>query len=235
MTPTIYGVDSSATIAAIAGIGRDRARGVVFADRATSEEALNAMNEAGVVGLRLFLASRDGRIDAAQSADRLRWAAALAAPRSWHLDISTPPDVIGVVAHDLAASPVPIVLDYFGWAQGGVQQRGFDSIIDLLKSGRAYVKLSEPYRLSNDYPEYRDLTPVVRAYITANPDRVLWGSGWPHVASGGNGHSRLELSPNLRVETARFLDLLAEWIPDMSIRQKILVDNPERLYGFSSA
>lgn len=234
VAPTVYGADSSATVAAIARIGRDRARGVVFVDRTASVEALDAMKEAGVVGLRLFLASPDGRIDAAQSAERLRWAADLAAPRSWHLDISTPPDVIAAVANDLVASPVPIVLDYFGWAQGGVHQRGFDSIIDLLKSGHAYVKLSEPYRLSSDYPEYRDLTPVVRAYIAANPDRLLWGSGWPHVASGGNGRSRLELSPNLPVETARLLDLLAEWIPDISIRQKILVDNPARLYDFAS-
>lgn len=234
VAPTVYGVDSSATIAAIARIGRDRARGVVFVDRTTSVEALDAMKEAGVVGLRLFLASPDGRIDAAQSAERLRWAADLAAPRSWHLDISTPPDVIAAVANDLIASLAPIVLDYFGWAQGGVHQKGFDSIIALLKSGRAYVKLSEPYRLSKDYPEYRDLTPIVRAYIAANPDRLLWGSGWPHVASGGNGRSRLELSPNLKVETAHFLDLLAEWVPDASIRRKILVDNPARLYGFAS-
>ena len=235
VAPTVYGANAAATLAAIAQIGRDRARGVAFVDRGTPEDALDAMKEAGVVGVRLFLAPSGGKFDAAQSAERLRWAAHLAAPRSWHLDISTPPEVIAAVANDLAALSTPIVLDYFGWAQGGIHQRGFDSIVELLKSGRAYVKLSEPYRLSNDYPKYRDLTPIVRAYLAANPDRLLWGSGWPHVASGGNGRSRFELSPNLPVVTARFLDLLAEWVPDPSIRQKILVDNPARLYGFASA
>jgi predicted TIM-barrel fold metal-dependent hydrolase len=75
------------------------------------------------------------------------------------------------------------VLGYFAWAVGGVEQSGFDAVLSLVKSGRAYVKLAEPYRLSNHAPDYPNLAPVVQALLAANPDRLLWGSGWPHVDS----------------------------------------------------
>ncbi|HLZ07211.1 MAG TPA: amidohydrolase family protein, partial [Chloroflexota bacterium] len=102
-----------------------------------------------------------------------------------------------------------------------------------VKSRRAYVKLSEPYRLSKKAPEYGDLVPVVRALLAANPDRLLWGSGWPHVDSTPvAGRSNTDLAPNLPVDTGHLLNLFASWVPDAEIRHTILVKNPARLYGF---
>ena len=112
-------------------------------------------------------------------------------------------------------------------------QPGFKSVLSLVKSRRAYVKLSEPYRLSKKAPEYGDLVPVVRALLAANPDRLLWGSGWPHVDSTPvAGRSNTDLAPNLPVDTGHLLNLFARWVPDAEIRRTILVENPARLYRF---
>jgi predicted TIM-barrel fold metal-dependent hydrolase len=141
--------------------------------------------------------------------------------------------VVAALAPQLAACPVPLVLDYFGWVAGGVQQPGFEAVLSLVKSRRAYVKLSEPYRLSKKAPEYGDLVAVVRALLAANPDRLLWGSGWPHVDSTPvAGRSNTDLAPNLPVDTGHLLNLFARWVPDAEIRRTILVENPARLYGF---
>lgn len=164
---------------------------------------------------------------------RIAAAIEIAQARRWHIDIQAPPDVIAVVAPQLASSPAPLVFDYFGWLAGGLEQPGFDSVASLVKSGCAYVKLAEPYRLSKRAPDYEDLKPVVTALVEANPDRVLWGSGWPHVNSGSDsGHAQTDTSPDLPVDAGHLLNLLADWVPDASTRQKVLVDNPARLYGF---
>src|SRR5262249_55276599 len=113
---------------------------------------------------------------------------------------------------------------------GGVKQPGFDAVLLLVKSGRAYVKLAEPYRLSKKAPDYPDLAPVVRAFVAANPDRVLWGSGWPHVDSAAGPN--IAMAPNLPVDAGHLFNLLAIWVPEAEIRRKILVENAARLYGF---
>jgi predicted TIM-barrel fold metal-dependent hydrolase len=228
VTPTIYGDDNTATIAAIRQIGRDRARGIALVDQSASPAILDAMMDEGIVGVRLFLYG-GGVFDPAAAAKRLQAKIDLARRRGWHIQISTPPDVIAALATQLAASSVPLVLEYFGWLAGGVDQPGFEEILSLVKSGRAYVKLAEPYRLSKNAPDYPDLVPVVQALVAANPDRVLWGSGWPHVDSG---HAKADVAPNLPVDAGHLLNLLAAWVPDADNRRKILVDNPARLYGF---
>jgi predicted TIM-barrel fold metal-dependent hydrolase len=189
------------------------------------------MMKGGIAGIRLFLGGGDFRPAAA--ARHLQTAIDLANVRGWHLDVSAPPDVVAALAPQLAACPVPLVLDYFGWVAGGVQQPGFEAVLSLVKSGRAYVKLAEPYRLSKKAPEYGDLVPVVRALVAANPDRLLWGSGWPHVDSTPvAGRSNTDLAPNLHVDTGHLFNLFARWVPDAERRRTILVENPARLYGF---
>jgi predicted TIM-barrel fold metal-dependent hydrolase len=190
------------------------------------------MSEGGIVGMRLFLQGR-GPFSSTAAAKRLRARIELAERRRWHIQISTPPFVIAALASQLASSPVPLVLDYFAWAQGGTGQPGFDSVLSLLQSGHVYVKLAEPYRLSQLVPDYTNLAPVVVALVGANPERILWGSGWPHVDSSASAsRARTEISPNLPVDTVHLLNLLANWVHDAETRRKILVDNPERLYGF---
>ena len=229
VTPTIYGNDNSATIDAIRRLGRTRARGVALISESTSSEALDSMKEAGIAGIRLFLGG--ARVfNPAAAAKRLQIWINLAKDRGWHLQISAPPDVIAALAAQLAVSPVPLVLDYFGWVAGGVGQPGFDTLLSLVKSGRAYIKLAEPYRLSKKRPDYDDLVPVVQAFLATNPDRLLWGSGWPHVDSSSG--SRLTAVPNLPDDAGHLLNLFARWVPDAELRRKILVENPARLYGF---
>ena len=232
VTPTIYGSDNSATVAAVRQLGRDRARGVALIDENTSPRILDALVEAQISGIRLFL-HRAGALDRAAAANRLRRGINLADRRGWHLQISTPPDIIAALAMQLASSPVPLVLDCFGWIAGGVHQSGFDTVLSLVKSGRAYVKLAEPYRLSSQTPDYLDLLPVIKALLAANPDGVIWGSGWPHVDSTTvAGRRKTDLAPNLPVDTGHLLNLLARSVPDARLRRKILVDNPARLYSF---
>jgi predicted TIM-barrel fold metal-dependent hydrolase len=231
VTPTIYGSDNSATLAAIAQLGPHRARGVGLVDETTSSATLDSMKEAGTVGIRLFFPSSETSNTAA-AAKRLQAKINLARQRQWHLQISAPPDVVAALTAQFVGSPVPLVLDAFGWIAGGVDQPGFSAILSLLKSGHAYVKLAEPYRVSKLAPDYQDLEPVIKAFVRANPDRVLWGSGWPHVNSA-SPNGRTSVAPNLAVDTGHLINLFAKWVPDAETRYKILVENPARVYEFS--
>ena len=128
-----------------------------------------------------------------------------------------------------------MVFDHFGGAQAhlGVEQPGFAELVGLVKSGRAYVKISGAYRASKRAPDYSDAAPLARALIAANPDRVVWGTDWPHPdAVTPPGRKPTEVTPLLQVDDGRLLNELAVWAPDPAIRRKILVDNPARLYGY---
>jgi predicted TIM-barrel fold metal-dependent hydrolase len=230
VTPDIYGTDNSATLAAIKELGQDRARGVAWIDETTSPELLDSMRAAGIAGIRVHIGGKD--FDAAVAANRLQAKFDLAKKRGWHLEFSEPPDVVAALAPQLASSPVPLVFTYFGWAAGGVDQPGFDSVLSLIKSGPAYVKLSEPYRLSKKGPNYSDLAPVVQALLAANPDRLLWGSGWPYLSGAVPGRPKTDITPDLPIDAGQLLNGFAAWVPDVETRRKILVENPARLYGF---
>jgi len=234
VTPSIYDCDNRATLAAIDQVGRDRARGVGFVSRTMAPEFLDSLRHGGIAGIRVVPVGANG-FDTAAATRQLKFVSSIAEPRGWHLQISTPPEVISAIRTELASCPVPLVLDYFGWVAGGIDQEGFDAILSLVQSGRAYVKFSEPYRLSKQPPDYEDLRPVVQALLAMNPDRLLWGSGWPHVSGGEPGRSRYELTPFLPIDDGALLNLLASWVPDAETRRKILVDNPARLYGFQGA
>jgi predicted TIM-barrel fold metal-dependent hydrolase len=229
VTPTIYG-DNRATLNAIHYLGQDRARGVALIDEGTSFTTLSTLARSGIAGIRLlFFGGPHFKRD--RAVQHLRAFIDLAKPHKWHLDIEAPPEVVAALVEPLAASPVPVVFDYFGWLAGGVQQPGYDAIASLVRSGRGYVKFSEPYRLSKKGPDYPDLAPVARALVAVNPNRILWGSGWPHVDSGSD-NAPTALTPNVPVDAGHLLNLLAEWVPDAATRRKILVDNPAELYGF---
>jgi predicted TIM-barrel fold metal-dependent hydrolase len=129
---------------------------------------------------------------------------------------------------------VPTVFDHFGELEAslGLRQPGFSDLVDLVRSGSAYVKISGAYRSSSKPPDYSDVAPFAEALIEANPDRILWGTDWPHSAppiARGNPSAPMPLFP---IDDGRLLNQLPIWAPDPIIRKKILVDNPERLYGF---
>jgi len=232
VTPEVYGEDNAATLDAIRMLGQDRTRGVVWLPLDRSDSNLSRLKAAGIIGFRVLL---DTKMSGAALRAQFQARFAIAARWGWHLDIATPPEMIAACLPQLAASPVPLVLDTFGWIQGGLRQLGVGAVLSLIRSGVAYVKLSEPYRLSDNAPDYPDLKPVVDALIAANPDRILWGSGWPFVSGPVPRRPVAEITPNLPADTGNLLNLFAAWVPNDGMRRKILVENPGRLYGFDDA
>ena len=142
--------------------------------------------------------------------------------------------MISAIKDLVAASPVPVVFDHFGGAQAelGVEQPGFADLLELVRSGKAYVKISGAYRASKLAPDYADVAPLARALIAANSDRIVWGTDWPHPDSTPPGKKPTDVTPLLQIDDGRLLNQLPVWAPDAAIRKKILVDNPARLYGF---
>lgn len=225
---------NDAVIDAIGQLGQVRARGVAWLPKDRSDASFKALKASGITGFRRLLDTSGKTSDAAQRA-QFRARFDIAARWGWHMDIATPPDMIAACLPELASSPVPLVLDTFGWIQGGLAQPGVNAILSLVRSGVAYVKLSEPYRLSDNAPGYPELKPVVDALIAANPDRILWGSGWPYLSGPVPGRPVAEITPNLPIDTGNLLSSFAAWVPDDGMRRKILVENPARLYGFGDA
>jgi len=230
VTPSVYGTDNRPTLLGMQARGRD-ARGVAVIDDKTSDADLDAMSKAGVCGIRLNLAT-GGTNDPSVAAKRFAYAADRMKARKWHVQVNTNLAMISALKAQLAASPVPVVIDHFGNAreQDGPQQPGFDALVDLVRSGAAYVKISVNAQQRSDYAPF---APLARALVQANPDRVVWGTNWPHPNSATPpGRKPTEHTPVFQVDDGLVLNQLAVWIPDAGTRKKILVDNPARLYGF---
>jgi predicted TIM-barrel fold metal-dependent hydrolase len=232
VTPSVYGTDNSATLFGMQARGND-ARGVAVIDDKTPERDLDAMDAAGIRGIRLNLATA-GITNPAVGRERFQSGVARARRRNWHVQMNTTPAMIGAIKDLVLDSPVPVVFDHFGGAVAsrGPEQPGFRDLLDLLRSGRAYVKISGAYR-SSTLPDYSDVAPLARAVIAANVDRVLWGTDWPHPDSATvPGRKPTDVAPRLKVDDVQVLNQLPAWAPDAMVRRKILVDNPARLYGF---
>jgi predicted TIM-barrel fold metal-dependent hydrolase len=232
VTPSVYGTDNRATLFGMKARGPS-ARGVAVIDEKTPESALDELAQLGVRGIRLNLAT--GRVnDPAAARQRFTAAVERVKHRSWHVQFYTTLDVIGALKDAFAAAPVPIVFDHFAGAPAalGPAQPGFADMLDLVKSGKAYVKISGAYRISKAAPDYADAAPLARALIAANPDRILWGTDWPHTASTPPGKQPTDVTPLTPIDDGRLLNQLALWAPDAAVREKILVANPARLYGF---
>jgi predicted TIM-barrel fold metal-dependent hydrolase len=203
-------------------------------DENTRESDLDAMNSAGIRGIRLNLAT-GGRIDPATGRERLRAAFERVGRRHWHIEIFTNLAMISALRDLVRDSPVPVVFDHFGGAQAalGLAQPGFADLVALVRSGKAYVKISGAYRCSTEAPDYADMAPFAKPLIAANAERVIWGTDWPHPDSvTPAGHKPADVTPLLRIDDGRLLNQLPVWAPDPAIRKTILVDNPARLYGF---
>jgi predicted TIM-barrel fold metal-dependent hydrolase len=233
VTPSVYGTDNSATLYGMKARGAD-ARGVAVIDEKTPESDLDAMDRAGIRGIRLNLAT-GGTNDPAVARQRLQTGIDRVKGHEWHVQIYTNLKMISALKDEFAASPVAIVFDHFGGAQAalGADQPGFADVLDLVKSGKAYVKISGAYRASKAAPDYADVVPLAKALIAANPDRILWGTDWPHPDSvTPPGKKPTDVTPLFQIDDGRLLNQLPVWAPDAEIRRKILVTNPARLYGF---
>ncbi|MCM3879459.1 MAG: amidohydrolase family protein [Vicinamibacterales bacterium] len=229
---SVYGTDNTCTLDSIRHFGA-RARGVAVIDASTTDATLDRMAKSGIRGIRLNL-SQVGITDPAQGLQAFQEAATRASTRGWHVQFNTSLKMIDALAPKLLASPVPVVFDHFGGARGaaGVDQPGFAALVSLVRSGKAYVKISGAGdQTSTNPPVYAEAQPLARALVAANPQRVLWGSSWPHPGSTPGG-KRTDLSPNKQVDDGLVLNFLPAWVPDAATRKLILVDNPARLYGF---
>ncbi len=235
VTPSVYGTDNSATLAGMRELGPQRARGIAVIDDKTPAQALDDMHKAGVRGVRINL-EQAGEFDPAVAAKRLQAAVNRVKDHGWHVQLYTRMSVIAALADQFTAQPVPLVFDHFGGARAelGVQQPGFDVLVALVRSGKAYVKVSGSYRASDKAPDYPDVAPLAKALIAANPDRIVWGTDWPHPdAAKVPGRKPEDIAPALPIDDGRVMNLLPTWTADAEIRRKILVDNPARLYDFA--
>lgn len=217
--PSVYGLDNSATRDALRSLhqqGHDY-RGVAVVGPEVAESQLDALHQDGFRGIRLNLLFKGG----------LRWEdiEALAqrlASRHWHLQFLIDVSDVTELELRLKRLPVPSVIDHMGHMSTakGLENPGFQALCRLLGEGKTWVKLSGGYRITacQQLP-YQDVTPFAQALIRTNPERCVWGSDWPHP------HIPVPM-PN----DGPLMDELASWAPDAQIRQRILVDNPERLY-----
>lgn len=225
VTPSTYGTDNRVMLGALLQLGND-ARGVAVADAGIGENELDRLHSAGVRGLR-FQAFRGSP---AFTLDTLAPLAARIAERGWHLQLHMAADAIAEQADVLRALPAPLVFDHLGRLPqpDGVKHPAFGVICGLLDTGRAWVKLSGAYHDSLlGAPTYSDSGTVARAWIAAAPERMVWGSDWPYPSASAGERAY--------PDTAQLFDLLADWTPNEATRQRILVTNPEALYGFGTA
>jgi predicted TIM-barrel fold metal-dependent hydrolase len=233
--PSVYAADNSCTVDAVRRMGK-RARGVAVIDKSTSAAAIDDMAAAGIRGVRLNLETNTaGKFDPDAAKALLDTTAKQIAGRGWHVQFYTRLTTIAALKDHFAQLPFPLVFDHFGRAAAaeGVGQPGFDALLGLVKSGRAYVKISGAYRCSEKAPDYADVMPLAQVLVKANPDRIVWGTDWPHPNSdAGRGKPLTSISAPFPIDDGLLFNQIAKWVPDAGTRKKILVDNPARLYGF---
>lgn len=223
--PSIYGTDNRATLDTIAKIGAT-ARGVAVVAEDTTPAELKALDAGGIRGLRLNLAAEAPGLD---PRPRVIRAAAICADFGWHLQIFAGLAILQELAGTLESLPVPVMLDHFAGARAelGPSQSGFSAILRLMGSGKAYVKVAAPY-LASSLPDMSDCAALAHALSDANPERIVWGSNWPHP-TGGTGIPLGGISPFRKVDDVANLERLSEWLDPTAFRA-CLVDNPARLF-----
>ncbi|MEL7525986.1 MAG: amidohydrolase family protein [Pseudomonadota bacterium] len=216
--PSVYGTDNRTTLAAVAEAGPEF-RCVVVVDDDACLSDLKQLHAKGARGARVnALFQSDARLDDLQKLGRNLADAGL------HLQILTDVSKFKDLSAFVWSLAVPVVFDHLGHlpAALGMNDPGFQALLHLVEAGRAWVKLSGSYRMTTrDCPPYEDVAPFAQALVRANPEQLVWASDWPHPHFPG-------AMPN----DGSLLEMLADWAPDKTIRNKILVDNPARLYGF---
>ena len=235
--PSVYGADNACMVDAVRRMDA-RARGVAVIDKTTSRKTLEEMAAAGIRGVRLNLETNTaGRFDPADAKALLDATAEQIRGLGWHVQVYTRTSIIAALKDHLAQMPFPAVVDHFGRGNPaqGPSQPDFAALLDLVKSDRVYVKISGAYRVSQKAPDFTEVTPLAQALVAANPDRIVWGTDWPHPNSDhGRGKPLTEISPPFPIDDGLLLNQLPKWVPDAAVRKKILVDNPARLYGFEA-
>lgn len=218
-----HGTDNSAMVDAVRR-SRGRLRGVAIVKPDTPFATLKGFADAGVCALRFHHIS--GSLKATFSplgVEAFLKLAPLMNELGFHLQLMLDASELDAVMPRLEQWKRPIVIDHYALAPAveGTTGAAFESVRRYLAEGRIWVKLSAPYRISDRYPDYDDVQPLHERLVQTNPDQVLWGSDWPHP----------RLAKDMP-DDGHLLDLFNAWTPQ-PLRQKILVQNPVRLYGFA--
>jgi 2-pyrone-4,6-dicarboxylate lactonase len=221
--PSFYGADNSAMLAAMKAAGPDFRGVAVLADDATEAE-IAALHAAGIRGARLNIVDvREGK--GVLPMDRIEKLADRIKPFGWHIEFLMHVDEFPELDRMLMRLPVDVVFGHLGYVatEKGMATAGFQALLRLLRDGRAFVKLTGPYRISAQHPFFADTRAFAHALLAAAPDRVVWGTDWPHVMR------RWAMPmPN----DGDLADLLLDWIPDAALRNRVLANNPAALYGW---
>jgi predicted TIM-barrel fold metal-dependent hydrolase len=220
--PSVYGTDNTAMLDALAADSA-RLRGVAVIAPDTPSTELARMHALGVRGIRCNIVDvKEGK--GRLPMDSLTALAMRIKPLGWHLEFLMHVDEFPDLDTLLGDFPVEVVFGHLGYMRTdkGLAAPGFQALLRLAKAGRAWVKLTGPYRISTGALPYADVTPYAHALLEQAPAQLIWGTDWPHVILKG-------AMPN----DGDLCDCLAAWVPDAGQRARVLVDNPARLYGFS--
>lgn len=218
--PSVYGTDNSAVLDAADHI-HERARAVVAVAGDVTDEQLEELHSRGARGIRLNLDNVGGM---PVELDQVPALAKRIDALGWHVEFLFAGDELPGLLPLLRSLDAPISIGHFGYmpANRGVDNPPFRALLDLVREGNTWVKLSGPNRLGvGDLPPWPTVVPMAQALIEANPERMLWATDWPHPNKFGD-------QPN----DADLLEQLELWAPDEDVRNRILVDNPSALYGF---
>jgi D-galactarolactone isomerase len=220
VTPAVYATDNAVTLDAIAQLGAG-ARGVAVVHPDVSDATLAALDRGGVCGIRF---TQFDPATAVTTIDMIEPLARRVSDLGWHVQIHMRGDQIAAAVDLWSRLPSTIVFDHMGRLPqpAGIDHPAFAIIRRLIDQGRAWVKISGAYLDTKvGAPNYADATKVAQAFVKAAPERVVWGSDWPHPTETD------------KPDDAVLFDLLADWAPDTAARRRILVTNPETLYGFA--
>ena len=217
--PRNYATDNRVTVDAIARLGPN-ARGVAVLHPTVSDAELKRLQEVGIRGIRFSLGDA---ATAVVTPDMIEPLAKRIAGLGWHVQFNVEGEQIVALADVLRRLPTPMVFDHLAHPTlpAGIEHASHAIVRGLIDRGRTWVKLSGAYSNSTIGPPYPEATTIAQAFVRAAPERLVWGSDWPHPGVLTN-------KPN----DALLFDLLMEWAPDVVTRNRILVQNPETLYGF---
>lgn len=215
--PRNYAVDNNVTLDAITQLGTEHARGIAVVHPDVADAELKRLDAGGIRGIRFTVADPS---TAVVSVDMIEPLARRIAALGWHVQLNMPVEEIIAHAAMLRRLPTPVVFDHMANAPTP-EHPGFGLVCELAQQERAWVKISGAYINTRvGPPTFPDATAVAQAYVKEIPERLVWGTDWPHP------------SAKERPDDAFLFELLAMWAPDEPTRHRILVRNPEALYGF---
>ena len=222
--PSIYGTDNSAILDGINnlnGATSNRARGVVAVSLDVTDEELADFDAQGIRGIRLNTDNKGGM---PIGLDQIAKIAERIDGLNWHLEFLFPGQDILDLMPIFTSLKVPMSIGHFAYqpATAGVEAPGFQSLLELMRQGNTWMKISGANRVSQtDLPPYDDVKPMAQALIEVAPDRIMWGTDWPHP-------NKYEVNPN----DGDLVNAFGEWVTDESLRRKIMVDTPASFYRF---